>query len=185
MLIHTTSPSPHTEEDFNENSYVLMSSSLHSEADAPEHHDLSILRARYRGESEEALSEARATMSTGSSIAADSETHLAGKRAAQTLNNTHTASAASPTHMLPTHFINTVIKKWQGAYVHGEDVAETFKYTYLQYAKSTATHRASRSAAATPTATHTCALRSVFSSGSHNLTHPPNADTTHDANYIC
>jgi hypothetical protein len=57
MLIHTTSPSPHTEEDFNENSYVLMSSSLHSEADAPEHHDLSILRARYREESEEALEE--------------------------------------------------------------------------------------------------------------------------------
>jgi hypothetical protein len=81
MPIHTTSPPPHTQEDFNENSYVLISSSLHSEADAPKHHNLSILRARYRGESEEALSEARAMMSTGSSVAADSETHLIGKRA--------------------------------------------------------------------------------------------------------
>jgi hypothetical protein len=81
MLLHTTSPPPHTEEDISENSYVLISSSLHSEADAPKHHNLSILRARYRGESEEALSEARAMMSTGSSVAADSETHLIGKRA--------------------------------------------------------------------------------------------------------
>jgi hypothetical protein len=111
MLIHTTSPSPHTEEDFNENSYVLMSSSLHSEADAPEHHDLSILRARYRGESEEALEEARATMSTGSSVAADSETHLAGDRAEQTKTITHTAIAELPALILPARFINTVIKK--------------------------------------------------------------------------
>jgi hypothetical protein len=87
--------------------------------------------------------------------------------------------------MLPTHFINPVIKKCQSAYVHSEDVAETLKYTYLQYTTPTATKRASRSAATTPTATHTCELRSVLSSSHHNLTHPPNADTTHDAHYIC
>jgi hypothetical protein len=56
-------------------------------------------------------------MSTGSSVVADLETHPAGKRAAQTSTNTHTAIAELPALILPARFIDTVIKKCQSAYV--------------------------------------------------------------------
>jgi hypothetical protein len=57
FYLHSFSPTPvpaqlqlstvnHAHSHFNENSYVLMSSSLHSEVDAHKYHNLSILRAR-------------------------------------------------------------------------------------------------------------------------------------------